>query len=479
MEAMKTRTASRSPMMVNRRGLLRSAGALAGAAAAAEMGLLDFASSLFAAEAAKAARPRVAVVYFRKAKGGGCVWPPSSTRELAQTQQLQNKIMKDAAAKYGVDLTILTERVTDPGATLKQIQQTKPDGLIAIGMDFNIGPWIDFCRKRGQIPTIAYGNIIHMGRTLEPLRRLPNTLLAHTPRVQWLATAVRLHRALWDVKHLKVLDCPCKGYYEELKTVGDTDELKAIADFYRKSATRVEPVCKPLIPASAKHYVVLRRMMQRHKCNGVAVYGTLCTGSGTRGNLPACMALSKLLDEGIPAQCQARHGGHACAYVQRLAISLLGRPSYMGNITFDNLANDLIISHCTSPLKLKGLDKDYRAPFALRNFHGAPNRGVSLQVSWPIGQKATVLDRVSLKNNKFIVASAKVTANNDVLRQPPCGGCRTVVEFKLDWDGNIMDFDTTDLHGSAVLGDFKSTLMQFCKLAGLVPVDIAGKPIST
>jgi len=40
-----------------------------------------------------------------------------------------------------------------------------------------------------------------------------------------------------------------------------------------------------------------------------------------------------------------------------------------------------------------------------------------------------------------------------------------------------MDLDITDLHGSAVLGDFQSTLVQFCKLAGLVPVDIAGIPL--
>jgi len=315
-----------------------------------------------------------------------------------------------------------------------------------------------------------------MGRKFEPLRKLPGTLLAHTPRVEWLQTAVRLHRALWDAKNLNVLDCPCEGYYEELKTVGDTDEVKAIAGFYEKNAQWVEPTCKPLMLDSAKHYVVLRRMMERHGSNGVAVTGPLCVGAGKDGYLPACMALSKLLDEGIPAQCQAEHGGHAQAYVQRLAFSLLGRPSYMGNITFDNLANRLILSHCTSALKLDGLDKDYRAPFKIRNFHA--NLGVSLQVSWPIGREATILDRVSLTNDKFIVASAEVTANNDVYQQPPCGGCRTIVEFDLDWDGNIMDLDTTDLHGSAVLGDFKSTVLQFCKLADLTPVDIAGTPIS-
>jgi hypothetical protein len=436
---------------------------------------MQAAASLLAAEAVPAGKPRVAVVHFRKEAGGGCVWPPSSTEELDSTQQLLNKIMQDAAAKYGVDLSMLADRVTDVPATLEQISQLKPDGLIAIGMDFDIRPWIEFCQKRGEIPTVAYGNILHMGRSFEPLRKLPQLLLAHTPRVEWLDTGVRLFRALWDVNHLKVLDCPCEGYDEELQTVGDTDEVKAIAEFYEKHAQAVDPICRPLMLGSAKHYVVLRRMMERHGCNGVAVEGPLCVGAGTAGNLPACLALSKLLDEGTVAQCQAAHGAHAPAYVQRLAFSLLGRPSYMGNITFDNLANRLILSHCTGALRLEGFDHDYRAPYRLRNFHA--NAGVSLQVSWPLGREATILDRVSMTGDKFIVAAAKVTGNNDVLQQPPCGGCRTVVEYELDWDGDIMDLDITDLHGSAVLGDFKSTLVQFCKLAGLMPVDIAGRPL--
>jgi len=456
----------------NRRGFLKIAGA---AAVATQLDRMQAASSLLAAETAPAGKPRVAVVYFRKETGGGCVWPPSSTEELGQTQELLNKIMQDAAAKYGVDLSVLAERVTDVPETLQQISQLKPDGLIAIGMDFDIRPWMELCQKRGPLPTIAYGNILHMGRNLEPLRKLPKMLLAHTPRVEWLDTGVRLFRALWDVDHLKVLDCPCEGYYEELKTVGETDEVKAIAEFYEKHAQAVDPICRPLLLGSAKHYVVLRRMMERHGCNGVAVEGPLCVGAGTAGNLPACLALSKLLDEGTVAQCQAAHGAHAPAYVQRLAFSLLGRPSYMGNITFDNLANRLILSHCTGALKLEGFDRDYRAPYRLRTFHANP--GVSLQVSWPIGREATILDRVSMSGDKFIVAAAKVTGNNDVLQQPPCGGCRTVVEYELDWAGNIMDLDITDLHGSAVLGNFKSTLLQFCKLAGLTPVDIAGHPL--
>ena len=283
---------------VGRRRFLEVA---AGTGLAAQLGVLDFASSLFAQQAQPAHKPRIALVYFRRETGGGCVWPPSSTEELAQTQQLLNKIVQTAATTYGVELNIVTERVTDLAATLKQVGEIKPDGIIAVGMDFNVKPWIEFCQKRGDIPTIAYGNIVHMGRSMEPLRKLPGVLLAHTPRVGWLDTGVRMFRALWDLNHLKVLDCPCEGYYEELTAVGATDEVKAVADFYEKNARQVEPACRPVILDSAKHYVVLRRMMERHKCNAVAVRGPLCTEAGKDGHLPACMALSKLLDEGIVA----------------------------------------------------------------------------------------------------------------------------------------------------------------------------------
>jgi hypothetical protein len=470
---MMNRDESKGGFRCTRRGFV---GTAAAAAAAAQVDVLGAASALVAGEPAGSGRPRVAVVYFRREKGGGCVWPPSSTEELAATQQLEVKILEEAAARFGVDLSVLTRRVTDLAATLEQVRQSKPDGLIVMAMDFEIGQMIQFCQKRGSVPTIVYGNIVHMGRSFEPIRRLPKTLLAHTDDVNWLATAVRMHRALWDVNHLKLLDCPCPGYYEELKKVEAGEEVRAIADFYRKRATAIEPACADLILDSAKHYVVLRRLMQRQGCNGVTVQGPLCVGAGTGGNLPACLALSKLLDEGVPAVCQG-DSSHSSGYCQRLAFSLLGRPAFMGNITFDSVENRLILSHCTSALKLEGLDRDYRAPFQLRGFHA--NRGVSLQVSWPAGKEVTILDRLSLKGDLFTVVSGRVVRNNDQIRQPPCGGCRTVIEFELDWQGDIMDLHPgDDLHALVVLGNFRRTLLLFSKLAGLTPTDITGKPVT-
>ena len=456
---------------VNRRAFLTAAGTTA---LAAQIDLLSYASSLFAEENRPAGKPRVAVVSFRKEKGAGCVWPPSSTEELAATQQLQNKIMQEAATKYGVDLTILTDRVTDLKAILEQVGQLKPAGLIVPARDFDLGPMIQFTRQRGEIPTIVYGNIVHMGRSFEPIRRLPGTLLAHTDNVNWLDTAVRMHRTLWDLNNLKLLDCPCPGYYDELKKVETSDEVKAIAEFYSKTATRVQPECEDLMLDSAKHYVLLRRLMIERGCNGVTVQGPLCVGAGGPGYLPACLAVSKLMDEGVPAACQ---GSHTAAYCQRLVFTLFGRPGFMGNLTFDSVENHLVLSHCTSSTRLEGFDQDYRAPFKLRSFHA--NRGVSLQVSWPVNKEVTVLDRMSMKGNLLTLASGRVAAGNDQIHQPPCGGCRTVVEFELDWQGDIMDLHPSDdLHASAILGNVKRPLMLFCKLADLTPVDITGKPLT-
>ena len=226
--------------VVSRRRFLHATTALA---LGSRLDLMHAASLVSAAEAAPAEKPRVAVVYFRKELGGGCVWPPSSTDELAWTVQLENKILQDAAARYGVDLKVVTERVTDVAVTLQQVQQLKPHGIIVVAMDFTLPPMLEFCQKRGEIPTIMYGNILGFTHSFDALRKLPKFLIAHSPDVKWLDTAVRMQRTLWDLDRLKLLDCPCPGYYEELKKVGATAEVKAIADFYAKQATSVEPAC--------------------------------------------------------------------------------------------------------------------------------------------------------------------------------------------------------------------------------------------
>ena len=122
--------------------------------------------------------------------------------------------MQDAAAKYGVDFCVLTDRVTDVPATLEQINQLKPDGLIAIGMDFDIRPWIELCQKRGEIPRSPTATSCTWDGAWS---RFASCLTCCWPTRRASSGSTRACGCLCpgDVNHLKVLDCPCEGYDED------------------------------------------------------------------------------------------------------------------------------------------------------------------------------------------------------------------------------------------------------------------------
>ena len=192
MEATKTCSTSQCPMMVNRRGLFRCAGALAGAAAAAEMGLLDFASSLLAAPAKPAGKPVVNVVFVRPEKPLIVSWPGGNCDTSAQ-QALFTKTLKDAAKKLGVDLRVQDKPIVKPdeiNVYIAQLKKSPPDGLIIGAMClFRWGPVQQIVKNRGDIPTIIYSHLSGFTQNLQ-LGRNPNLNIS-----QWFSRRPSLSRS--------------------------------------------------------------------------------------------------------------------------------------------------------------------------------------------------------------------------------------------------------------------------------------------
>jgi hypothetical protein len=124
---------------------------------------------------------------------------------LASTQELENKILREAASKYHVDLTFLTQRVTDVAATLKQVMQAKPDGLIVVAADFDVG--------RAGLRRVG----ARLGKTP------PRVAKADAPaRLQWCdraGPAVRRRRHPWELAGvpgpLEARRADPDGYYRE------------------------------------------------------------------------------------------------------------------------------------------------------------------------------------------------------------------------------------------------------------------------
>jgi hypothetical protein len=458
----------RDELTFGRRRFLAGAGA---GALATQCDLLQFASSLFAAEPEPAAKPRVSVVFVRRLVGGGCTWPTGTTGQLQAMQELFSKTMTDAATQFGVELDIRPEPLKDAGACIEQLQQKPPDGLIIMAMELTQWPLVfQLVEKRGDLPTLVYSNVAGFVPHYKRVAQFPRTLMAATEDVGWLAEGVRMFKTLWRMKRMKLLQCPPPGYDEEFNKAAESNEIKAIADYYAGQAKAiVEPKPEQILLA-AKHYVVLRRLMQAGGYDGVTVSGPLCTGAHGPDANPACVAVSKLLDEGVPAACENDVMAARC---QMLTLSLFDRPGFMGNPSPNSVDNTFIVSHCTSALKLKGTGEPYEAPFVLRNFHAMG--GVCPMVAWPIGNEATIMD--FLNENSMILGTVRVVANTEKIAQPPCGGCRTSVEFAVDGVANTLDIEAGH-HKWCVLGNYGRKIRNFCKLAGIQVADLTGKPLA-
>jgi hypothetical protein len=281
---------------------------------------------------------------------------------------------------------------------------------------------------------------------------------------------MRMLSTLWRVKRVRVLDCPGEGYAEAFAKVAASDELRAVADFYARTAKKiVEPTGAHILEA-AKHYIALRGLIRDGKYDGVTVGGSLCIGASGPSANPACLALSRLLDEGFVAACERDRDAAMCQF---LTLSLFDLPGMMGNTWADTVHNWIYVTHCTSALKLEGTHKEYRAPFVLRDFHNVGG-GVCPMVAWPIGQRATLLDG----SKSFVMNAGVVAANTDDVRQPPCGGCRTTVAFALDGVEDVRRARVGGGHAWCVLADMVQPFLAYCQLAGHQVVNSSGKRLA-
>jgi hypothetical protein len=147
-----------------------------------------------------------------------------------------------------------------------------------------------------------------------------------------------------------------------------------------------------------------------------------------------------------------------------LSACLLERPGFMQDPAPNTVNNTLMGAHCTCPTLLDGFDKPHE-PIILRS-HSESAIGVSPQVIWRIGQKATMM-KFEGGGKSMLIGTGRVVANIDT---PPSGGCRTSVELALD---DIPDSrDVKGFHQLFLYGDHSVLLKGYCQLAGIQAVHI-------
>jgi len=469
---------------ISRRGFLTAAGV---SAAAAQMGLLEFTSTLLADEPRPKSKPKVRLFFIRPKDQAKywMSWPGNdynaNVRQAEFTRRLK-KIAEELVIQLQVDPVAL-EDATTVDAALERMKQSPPDGILVIQMHLSYWKTATdhLLNNRGDIPTIIFSQLgTSFTGHLQTARKLPNVCVAATDGLDWLRYGMRMFKTVEDMKCSRLcmitgdktydrkLDVigttlhyiPLNRWVGEFKKADTTNEVRALARYYAENAKEVrEPTREDMLNA-AKNYFVAKRIMAAEGCDGISLN---CLDLVRHHRIPCapCMAWLKLNDEGSVGACERDWNA---AISMRLVSLLFERPGFMQDPAPNTVKNTLMGAHCSCPTKLGGF-KTKPEPFILRNHHESET-GVSPQVLWRVGQKVTVMEFDG--PSKIIVGTGRVTRNFDT---PPEGGCRTSVELAMDNVSDVMD--TKGFHQLFIYGKLDHDLRAYGKLAGIDVLPIA------
>ncbi len=470
---------SRCPLAVSRRRFLKGVGA---SALALKMGALEAASAL----AGQAPKPegtcRVMAAFLRPDVKAYWLGWPGAAYNIPAHQRLYTETMVKAAERLGVALEVQQPPIHDEktlAAYLQKVEKAQPDGVLLVCMSLNAGwKWINkFLETRGEdpVPTVVFSP---MGTSftghLQPSRKAENAFVGATQDVDWLATALRMLRTVYDMdrtrlcivgrgnkvhdKKLEVIGTtlhyvPHQHLYDVLNEVEMTDQGRQMAEWYKSHARKiVEPTEQDLLDA-VKNYLACRRLMAKEDCQGISI--NCLPPVGQKKIKPPCLAFSHLRDEGIVGACEADTNA---AISERLTHLLFNRPGFMQDPAPNTVRNTLMAAHCTCGARLKGCDQDPE-PFILRS-HSESDLGVAMQVLWPVGQRITLMKFVG--PTKIILGTGRVLRN---IETPPSGGCRTSLECTVD--GVADSRDVKGFHQLLIHGDLEDEFKAYCSLAGI------------
>jgi hypothetical protein len=253
---------------------------------------------------------------------------------------------------------------------------------------------------------------------------------------------------------------PSKTFADIYNAMPESDEMRAIADEHLRGAQRTIGATRQDVVNGARSYVVARTILQQEEADGITMD---CLGAlgPTKLALP-CLAWSRMLDEGVPAACEADTGAAASHTVVQY---LFDRPGFQVDPVAETARQAIIGSHCTCATRLNGFGRPPE-PYLVRHHHG--ERDATIQTVWREGQPVTSIDMQSAAkggNLQMIVQSGRVLGNVSV---PPAGGCVVAVMVKFDGATDVLA--NPGFHQIFFYGDYRRRLLDFCRLMNIEPV---------
>ncbi len=429
--------------------------------------------------------PSVWAAFVRRREDYGLLWPGQIYDGQAALAMYRAQTQK-AARGIGLRLELRPEPIYSREEAAEWVGQAKAaqaDGLFLVLLDRQRHAWPTAAlAAESSIPSVVYAPIGTAFTTnTAPLAKRDGVVIISTDDfdqaafgLKMLSTGAKLREMRLLViqgnerreAHLpffgtKLRYVPAVSFLEEYERTPPGDEVRRIAADYRRQATRMAGATLEDVQNGVRSYLAACHMLEREQADAVTID---CLGAlgGTKVSLP-CIGWSAMLDDGVPAGCEADLNA---AITHALVQYLFDRPGFQQDPVPDTASECLIGAHCTSPTRLQGFDGP-REPFHLSHHHGKRD-AVPVPV-WRVGQRITVAQVVlpgpKQPRTQLIISTGQVVRNVAV---PPAGGCVVSVMVKLDGSPSLLDYP--GFHQLFFYGDYGRHLKQYCRLFGIEPL---------
>jgi hypothetical protein len=426
--------------------------------------------------------PKICAAFVRRKEDYGILWP-GAIYDGETALRVYRQDLEKAAQELGVELRLRPTPIYSKQEADEWVAQSRaqnPDGLMAVLLDRQQHSWpTAYKAVESGIPTVIFSPIgTAFTINTEPLARKNGVFIASSDdfsQAVWglkmLKAGAKLREARLivlegaerrdtELRHLgtKLRYVPAREFLDKYNHTSVNDEIKLMAAHYIQHATRVAGPSEQDVINGVKSYVVARGFLEREEGDGITMD---CLGAlgPTQVSLP-CIAWSRMLDDGVPAACEADIGA---AVTHTLVQYLFDRPGFQQDPVPETAKECLVGAHCTCPTRLQGFGQP-SVPYFLSHHHG--KRDAVPVPTWPVNERVTL---ASINPNdlegqfpEMIISSGSVVENVSV---PPSGGCVVSVMIKLDNVSDLLDYP--GFHQLFVLGDFKKELRGYCKLFGL------------
>lgn len=416
-------------------------------------------------------------------------WPGTSYKLEPERARYSSRFA-ESAGRVGITFGEEDQPLENAEAVagfVKKIQAEKPEAVLVHIQHFGTWDWAGAIAKAG-IPTIIFAPIgMAFTHHVKTISRQPGVHVIsslETPAVEQAFRMVRAKRQFEETRLLvvagnerrdstietlgmKVRRVP-RNIFEQL--FGQTPETDEAHEVQRKRFRHAEKIVEPTRKDglnAARSYIAAKQLLKSEGCNAIT---TDCLGMVTQRKVPTppCMGASIFQDAGVTYGCEADVLGAASLM---LSSYLLDKCGFMNDPVPETVKNVLIVAHCVCGTRLYDIKKEDHEPYILRS-HSESGIGVSTQVLWRKGQKATL---VRFQSPKTVIVDTGTVVGN--VSTPPAGGCRTSVEIAMDNTEDVRD--VVGFHQNVFYGDHRRDVEAFCQMYGFEVVHSPEHPQAT